>query len=61
MLQCSGPSCYALVIDLGTLCDKNIAKKKISGTPGCLDEDLKAVIVGSIHVVFVNLSFGDEK
>lgn len=34
MLQCSGPACYALVIDLGTLCDKNIAKKKISGTPG---------------------------
>ena len=45
MLQCVGPSCYALVIDLGTLCDDTIAPQNITGTRGCLDDPKALVMV----------------
>eukprot|EP00435_Cladocopium_sp_Y103_P010206 s4930_g2.t1 len=35
MLQCSVPGgCYAVVIDLGMLSDKNVSKETVFGTPG---------------------------
>ena len=46
MLQCSGPSCYAVVIDLGSLCDKTLPTEKVMYTRGCLDKDQNALVMG---------------